>query len=499
VQGRATNVSGTYASRKMGCTIQFESHTVELWAIYTMEHDPAVLEYYDQPTTVHLRYPSKSGRPLTVSHTPDFLVLTQDGAWLEEWKKEEKLQQLTLSQPHRYERDERGQWRCPPGEEAAAALGLRYRVRSSAELAPDAIRNLIFLDDYCCGPSIPPALATQVQDLVRATPGIALSTLAQAQPQLSLDVVYALIARSHLYVDLAVRPLIDHDAVRLYPDRATAEAHALLAASRVRAEDVQGWERPSRPIVLAANTPLLWDGQLWRLLNLGHTTVTLRAEEGHLAELPLLFFQDLIEAGKVSVPHAPGEHVLAHLHPEAQRLFREASPRDLDIANARYPSVHAYQQQQSASYAGTTVPVRTLRLWVARFKEAEAKYGTGYIGLLPQTARCGNRTRTADRAALELLDTFLAESFEQPTQPHARAVYRAYHHACAERGMPALSERTFYRRLHLRRGPEQTAHRQGDTRRLPGATLVLGVDAHDPASWGSPLGDCAYRSHQVGH
>ena len=42
VQGRAQNVSGTYASRKMGMTIQFESHTVELWAIYTMEYDPQV-------------------------------------------------------------------------------------------------------------------------------------------------------------------------------------------------------------------------------------------------------------------------------------------------------------------------------------------------------------------------------------------------------------------------------------------------------------------------
>jgi putative transposase len=60
VQARGTNVSGTYASRKMGCTIQFESHTVELWAIYTMEHDPAILEYYDQPTTVRLRYPSRA-------------------------------------------------------------------------------------------------------------------------------------------------------------------------------------------------------------------------------------------------------------------------------------------------------------------------------------------------------------------------------------------------------------------------------------------------------
>ena len=81
VRGAAGNVSGRYPSQKMGCTIQFESHTVELWAIYTMEHDPTVLEYYEQPTTVHLRYLSKAGRRLTVSHTPDFLVLTQDRVW----------------------------------------------------------------------------------------------------------------------------------------------------------------------------------------------------------------------------------------------------------------------------------------------------------------------------------------------------------------------------------------------------------------------------------
>jgi putative transposase len=49
VGSRATNVSGTYASRKMGYAIQFESHTVELWAVYTMEYDPQVLEYYSCP------------------------------------------------------------------------------------------------------------------------------------------------------------------------------------------------------------------------------------------------------------------------------------------------------------------------------------------------------------------------------------------------------------------------------------------------------------------
>src|SRR6516165_10315961 len=79
VQGRAQNVSGTYTSRKMGLTIQFESHKVELWAIYAMEYDAQVLEYFDQPHTLTLTYQSPSGRTVRTAHTPDFLVLRQDG------------------------------------------------------------------------------------------------------------------------------------------------------------------------------------------------------------------------------------------------------------------------------------------------------------------------------------------------------------------------------------------------------------------------------------
>jgi len=39
VGGGHQNVSGWYPSRKMGVTIQFESHRVELAGIYEMEHD----------------------------------------------------------------------------------------------------------------------------------------------------------------------------------------------------------------------------------------------------------------------------------------------------------------------------------------------------------------------------------------------------------------------------------------------------------------------------
>src|SRR5882672_9185822 len=67
VQGRAQNVSGTYASHKMGVTIQFESHTVELWAMYAMEYDVQVLEYFDQPHTLPLTYQSPSRRPVVAA------------------------------------------------------------------------------------------------------------------------------------------------------------------------------------------------------------------------------------------------------------------------------------------------------------------------------------------------------------------------------------------------------------------------------------------------
>jgi hypothetical protein len=48
----------------MGCAIQFESHRGELAAIYQFEHDPVVLEFYDQPVrrVGAYRIPVRDGR-----------------------------------------------------------------------------------------------------------------------------------------------------------------------------------------------------------------------------------------------------------------------------------------------------------------------------------------------------------------------------------------------------------------------------------------------------
>lgn len=92
VGGGRSNVSGRYPSRKMGATIQFESHRVELPVIYELEHDACVLEYYDQPPSIPLVYESSNGKQLSVVHTPDFFVIRYDAAGWEECKTEQDLE-----------------------------------------------------------------------------------------------------------------------------------------------------------------------------------------------------------------------------------------------------------------------------------------------------------------------------------------------------------------------------------------------------------------------
>jgi hypothetical protein len=126
VAGGNANVVGRYMSRKMGVSIQFESHKVELPFVIQAEHDPRVLEYYDQPSTIPLRYAPGTGgrRQITARHTPDFFVIWPERAEWVECKPEDVLIRLAEKNPNRYVRGPDGLWHCPPGEAYATALGL---------------------------------------------------------------------------------------------------------------------------------------------------------------------------------------------------------------------------------------------------------------------------------------------------------------------------------------------------------------------------------------
>jgi putative transposase len=434
----------------MGVTIQFESHKVELWAIYQMEHDQEVLEYYDQPPAFPIKYQNKSGRKIGHYHTPDFFVIRKKEAAWEEWKTEEELQRLSEKYPTRYQKTEDGNWISPPGNAYAEPLGLKYYVRSNAELEAIFIQNLIFLEDYLkFTPSIPPKIQAQIEEKVKTLPSISLASLMATSAKVRANDVYIMIAQGLIYVDLTAVSLKEHSWVQLYPDKSTHDAYVNYEQSK-KTSLIRATSQ------LVVNTPLVWDGRLWRLVNLGETTTTLLPEMGEPMQIPSGFFHQLLEKGCISISKTEQE---GRATLDVQRILSEASPGNLEEANRRFHSVMAYLQGSEQGYLD--INERTLRRWLKNFRTAEANYGCGYIGLVPLTQKRGNRKPKAPSDSRELLDKFIAEHFETPKQAKAASVYRAYQRECENQKITPLSRSTFYQRLKKRRSPKHIKKREG--------------------------------------
>lgn len=232
VGGGRANVIGRYPSRKMGVTIQFESHRVELPTIFELEHDPAVLEYYDQAPAIKLDYRSADGKRLGVLHTPDFFVIREDSAGWEECKTEEELKRLSERNPNRYRRE--GQvWMCPPGDRYAQALGLYYKVRSSAGINWLFQRNIQFLEDYLREtPEVPSLHRQRAVAYVTAQPGGSLADLFRSTDgHLTRDEIYTLIATGDICTDLHAAVLLEPENVRLWAEKLPQPGTALSGSS----------------------------------------------------------------------------------------------------------------------------------------------------------------------------------------------------------------------------------------------------------------------------
>ncbi len=226
------NVCGRYPSAKMGKTIQFESHKIELPAIVAYEADDDVLEYYDQPFELKLSFVSQAGRKVSCKHVPDFLVLRRAGVTFEEWKPEKQLLKLAEKQPTHYHQDADGQWHNPPAHKTAESYGIPYWLKLDRDINWCEFRNRQFLKSYRDGRySLDDELQAAILLAVATTPGITLHQLLQTVSQASPDDAYALISTGILYIDCQAASLIEPRKVNLFRDRVTAEAFQLTSVS----------------------------------------------------------------------------------------------------------------------------------------------------------------------------------------------------------------------------------------------------------------------------
>ncbi len=447
VRSAAGNVSVRYPSRKMGVIIQAESHRNELAGIYEKEYDSGTLEYYDQPSCIKLMYEAKNGRRVGIWHTPDYFVIRSDSIGWEEWKTEAELPRLAEQMPRRYVQ-EGNVWHCPPGEEHAAQFGFFYRVRSSDEIDWGLQRNLLFLEDYLRTDKkgLDENVVSSTVSLVAEHFGITLQEIL-AIGKIPSDIIFAMIARGQLYVDLHTVPLAEPQRVRVFRDQETAQGYATITS-------VSNGSDPFVTVALGAS--VVWDGCCWTIVNLGATQATLLAADGTLINLPQTTFEDLIKAKRLT---NSDETKIFGTPSAVHELLSTASPADFDEANRRYaiiaPRLTGHRLDDKS------IPVRTSRRWIVRWKKAEARYGCGYVGLLPQYHDRGNRQQKLPNGVLDLMKAFIANDYETLKQKTKVSVYGALVRKCEEQGIIAPSYKTFIRTIQERPRAEQVKKRQG--------------------------------------
>jgi transposase InsO family protein len=440
VGGGTHNVATRFASRKMGCVIQAESHKGELPAVYFWEHDPNTHEFYDQPSKVKLSYQNAEGKHISHLSTPDYFLIQENWMGWVECKPEEQLKASYESGSNRYVPDGNGGWRCPPGEEFAAQFGLGFKVRSTLETNWMLVRNLEFLSDYLQSecPQPPQEIYCAITKHFGGERWVLLQHLLEQQ-EVSADTIFALIAYGSLIVDLERELLAEPGFTNVCADSLSAQIYQHQQRGSSKQAVV-----PLHTILLASGTAIVWDGSPWRILNVGTSDIFLEDENRDISDLRLDTFQSLVARGSiVGIPaEADPRHELS------AKVMKRAAPIDLEGAIQRFDYLNA------AEAGVISVPARTLRYWRKRANEGEITFGNRFAGLVPRISARGNRTRKVNTEVVvtmnEVIDVDVLVNF----QPKISVCYGRVRNLCTERGLSPPSEKTF--RAEIKRRKEET-------------------------------------------
>lgn len=485
VRGYGGSVVGLFPSRKMGRTIQFESHRCELAFVQRMERNPDVLEFWDQPTRLTITYTNKAGRKSTVSYVPDFLVIWKDRVEIVECKTEEDLRKLAADQPNRYSLGEDGVWQSPPVEECLKKFGglVKYTIQPSSDINRVYVRNVEFLDDYLRKDALLLDAAVQqfVLSLVREQPGISLADLLdraldEATVKADADDVYSMIVRGDIYVDLNVAPLAERNVARVFGSAEQAgiytPAGSMPLAPRAERFDI------------TEGTRLLFDDRVWEIFNAGAKKIWLAGDTSETA-IPRDAFERYVNQNLIEIigspsektPYQNGLEILSHAEPSAHKE-----------AERRLELIRPYLDGEKRIHGADKE--RSIRRYVSAFREAQSYHGIGLVGLLPDWFSEGKTVKRLLPRVYEIMDDRIKNDFETLTQKGMWVVYGSVINDCDAEGIPEEKQpcyMTFCRRVNSRPAAEQTRKRKGKRAAYQHETHIFWIDEDTPPHGDRPF------------
>jgi putative transposase len=431
----------------MARLVDTESRTVEYPAVIMYEHNSKVLEYYAQPTKLDLKWhESGKRRPSRLQHTPDFLLVQEDGFWIEEWKEEARLQALSSDKPDRIFKDQE-EWRSPVVEEHLRNLGISYRLRSANEHPRTFIQNLVFLSDYL-DPSWPAVeeshlVAIQSQFKDQATlPLLHLldrGRLAESGKVegggYSADDVYKALADGLLCFDLKAELLSDTHRARVYRDLPALELGRSFG--EVNSYEVQSSER--RDVSIEPGCLVDYDEVTYTIVRVGAMSATLQSQNSSFdREISALL--DMHQRGLISVH--PKEEASTPTLPVLDQL----PPKRVDEILHRMRLLEMAKENPSSV---VTVSKRTLQRYRAKVRSAGEHVVDQRLALASRIGERGNRERKIPQRLLELIAQVAQERYNTAANKNKTVAYRYFLDACEKEELPPCSMNSFNKELDL--------------------------------------------------
>jgi len=221
------NTVWRYSSDKMGFAVSLESSEEHALAVQ-LEHDPDVLEYWEQPPQEALSIVDGRGTHRRVTYVPDFLVLRSNRAEVVQVKPVEACERLAVDQPRRWSWD--GAAACDKSALARfSEIGLPHIVYVSAQAHKIRVENYTLLLRIRHAD----VDLLQMRKLIRALSSINADEVLSVRQLMreadipSVTTVAQLIDRGELFTDLDQWRLCVPDECFVSKSKLTIEGHTL--------------------------------------------------------------------------------------------------------------------------------------------------------------------------------------------------------------------------------------------------------------------------------
>ena len=442
VQSRGGNVITLLASAKMAREIRTESRHIEFAAAVDKEFDPSVLEYYAQPCELKLELIDEAtGELRTIHHIPDFLVIRHDGFTLEEWKSADKLERLAEKYPYRYTRGSDQLWSAPQMEQQLADLGIRYRIRSDADIPQRRVENLLHLADYFhpAAEPCPQETVARLEALLQEHGALYIAELLAPPHAFDADAIYKAIADNVVVADLDRETLTQPRRCRLYRDATLREFMAASAAGGI----IPGQDK--FVLDLSVGARFEYESQELTISLAGERELICAQRDGSTVTLSRDWLTEAFTRGQVTALGGPSHGGLD--------LARHTKT-DLDTALRR---------QAILQSDGPKAPVsaRTRRRWLARQNAALANGAHEVLALVPRTAARGNRTPRLTEHQLDVVQQVIETKWRTHEAKNYKACYRELRVACETAGIKAPSYPTLIERIKAQQRDRDLRTRHG--------------------------------------